>query len=47
VLGALSVCDELPQTCEVTRKELSLLDRLYKRTLWFWLAAAAIIVIIA
>lgn len=42
VLGALSVDDELEQTCEVTTKELGLLVRLYTRTLWFWLAFAAL-----
>ncbi len=46
VLGALSIDDDVTQTCEVTRKELSFLDRLYKRTLWFWLAATAMIVIL-
>ncbi len=45
VLGALSVDEELNQTCEVTRKELNLLDKLFRRTLWFWLAACAVIVI--
>lgn len=46
VLGALSVDDDLSQTCDVTRKELELLDSLFRRTLWFWLAAAAIVIII-
>lgn len=45
VLGALSVDDNLDQTCEVTRKELSLLDKLYLRTLWFWLGVAAIFIL--
>lgn len=40
-LGALSVSDEVKADCEVTRKELSLLTKLYTRTLWLWLALAA------
>ncbi len=47
VLGALSVDDDLTQTCEVTRKELSLLHKLFTRTLWFWLAAAALAALLA
>ncbi len=47
VLGALSVDDDVTQSCEVTRKELSLMDRLFRRTLWFWLGSAAIIIIIS
>jgi len=46
VLGALSVDDDLTQTCEVTRKELNLLTGLYTRTLWFWLAAASLLIIL-
>lgn len=46
VLGALSVDDELTQTCEVTRKELSLLNKLFTRTLWFWLAVAALLTLL-
>ncbi len=46
VLGALSVEENLTQSCEVTRKELSLMDRLYKRTLWFWLAVGAVLIIL-
>ncbi len=46
VQGALSVDEAVDQTCEVTRKELVLMDRLYLRTLWLWLAVAAIVVII-
>lgn len=46
VLGALSIDEELSQTCEVTRKELTLLDRLYRRTLWFWLAMCAVTIIL-
>lgn len=46
ILGALSVDESLTQSCEVTRKELGLLSRLYKRTLWFWLASAALIIIV-
>ncbi len=41
-LGALSVAEDVEQTCEVTRKELNLLSRLYARSLWFWLGTIAI-----
>lgn len=47
VLGALSVDDDTTQSCEITRKELSLMDKLYRRTLWFWLGASAIIIIVS
>ena len=47
ILGALSVDDDTVQTCDVTRKELDLLERLYTRTLWFWIAAASIIILFA
>ena len=40
-LGALSVSEELQADCEITRKELNLLTRLYTRTLWLWLVLAA------
>ena len=46
VLGALSVDDEVTQTCEVTRKELDLSRKLYKRTLWFWLAVISLLIIV-
>ena len=46
VLGALSVDDNLEQTCEVTQKELCLLVRLFTRTLWFWLAIVGAIVLV-
>lgn len=42
VLGALSVDDKLIQTCDVTRRELGLMDGLYRRTVWLWLALAAL-----
>ena len=42
VLGALSVSEDLAQSCEVTRKELNMVSRLYTRTLWFWLGAIAL-----
>lgn len=42
VLGALSVSDEQTLTCDITRKELNMISRLYTRTLWFWLAVIAI-----
>ncbi len=46
ILGALSVDDELDQTCDVTKKELGLLVRLYTRTLWFWLAITSLGIIL-
>lgn len=46
ILGALMVDDDVTQTCEVTRKELNLLNGLYTRTLWFWLATASILVLL-
>jgi AmpE protein len=46
ILGALSVDQDIAQTCDVTQRELSLLDRLYVRTLWFWLAMAAVLIIL-
>jgi AmpE protein len=42
VLGALSVDDELMQSCDCTQREISALKRLYTRTLWFWLTCLAI-----
>lgn len=45
IFGALSVEDDLEQTCEITRKELSLLSKLYQRTLWLWLAVASFVII--
>lgn len=41
VLGALSVDDNIVQTCAVTRNELDLMNRLYRRTLWLWLVLVA------
>jgi len=46
ILGALSVDEDLMQTCEVTRKELTLLTGLYTRTLWLWLATASSLIIL-
>ena len=46
ILGALSVSEELEPDCEITRKELSLMAKLYQRTLWFWVAAVSILVIL-
>ncbi len=45
ILGALSVGDDLEPDCEVTRKELTLMSKLYQRTIWFWLGAASFIII--
>lgn len=45
ILGALTISDDLNQTCEVTRKELNLLSKLYTRTLWLWLGVAAFILL--
>lgn len=42
ILGALSVDEELTQTCDVTRRELKALKRLFNRTLWLWLGIIAI-----
>lgn len=42
VLGALSVDDELVQSCDCTQREVAALRRLYARTLWFWVSALAI-----
>lgn len=42
VLGALSVDDELMQSCDCTQREINALKRLYTRTLWFWLSCMAI-----
>ena len=42
VLGALSVDDELMQSCDVTQREVAAVKRLYVRTLWFWLAVLAL-----
>lgn len=46
VFGALTVSDNLNQTCEITRKELSLISKLYTRTLWFWLGMVSIILLL-
>ena len=46
VFGALTVNDSLNQTYEVTRKELSLISKLYTRTLWFWLGMVSIILLL-
>lgn len=45
ILGALTVGDDVEPDCEITRKELTLLSKLYQRTLWLWLALASFIVI--
>jgi AmpE protein len=42
VLGALSVDDELMQSCDCTQREIAALKRLYARTLWFWISCLAI-----
>lgn len=42
VLGALSVDDELMQSCDCTQREIAALKRLYTRTLWFWITCLAI-----
>lgn len=46
VFGALTVSDSLNQTCEITRKELGLISKLYTRTLWFWLGMVSIILLL-
>jgi len=47
ILGALSVSEELEPDCDITRKELTLMSKLYQRTLWFWVAAVSFVVILA
>lgn len=42
VLGALSVDDELMQSCDCTQREITALKRLYTRTLWFWVTCVAL-----
>lgn len=42
VLGALSVDDELMQSCDCTQREIAALKRLYARTLWFWITCLAL-----
>jgi len=41
VLGALSVSDDIEQDCEITRKELTLMAKLYQRTLRLWIAGTS------
>ena len=43
VLGALSVDDELMQSCDCTQREIVALRSLYTRTLWMWVAIIAIL----
>lgn len=45
ILGALSVSEDLQPDCEITRKELTLMSKLYQRTLWFWMCVVSIVVI--
>ena len=45
ILGALSVSEDLQPDCEVTRKELTLMSKLYQRTLWFWMGSVSLIII--
>lgn len=45
ILGALAVNDELEPDCEITRKELTLMGKLFQRTLWFWLGLISLIII--
>jgi len=47
VRGALSVHEQVDLDCEVTRKELSLLHRLYSRSLWFWLGVLGLVILAA
>lgn len=42
ILGALAVDESVPQTQEITRRELEAIARLHSRTLWFWLGVIAI-----
>ena len=43
IIGALSANDVLPHSCEITRKELSMMVKLYQRSLWFWVAGVSFI----
>lgn len=45
ILGALSVNEDQQLDCEVTRKELTLMSKLYQRTLWFWMCILSLIII--
>lgn len=47
ILGALLVSDDVQADCEITRKELTLMSKLYQRSLWFWLAAISLVYLIA
>ncbi|WP_096085313.1 histidine kinase [Agaribacterium haliotis] len=42
ILGALAVSDDTIQDGEITRKELTLMSKLFQRSLWFWIAVAAL-----
>lgn len=46
VLGALSVDDEMMQSCDCTQREVTALKRLYARTLWFWVGALALMTLL-
>lgn len=46
VLGALSVDDELMQSCDCTPREIAALKRLYARTLWFWVGGLALVTLL-
>lgn len=46
VLGALSIDDELVQSCDCTHREIRALKKLYTRTLWFWVAVIALFTIL-
>lgn len=46
VLGALSVDDELVQSCDCTQREIAALKRLYARTLWFWMGCLALVTLL-
>lgn len=45
VIGALSIQDSQTSSAEITRQELCLLNKLYLRTLWFWLAGIAVLIL--
>ncbi|WP_054113346.1 regulatory signaling modulator protein AmpE [Marinagarivorans algicola] len=44
--GALAVDHDIPQTQEITRRELEALQQLQTRTLWFWVGCIAIVFIL-
>lgn len=46
VLGALSVDNATAPTCAVTRRELTAMQQLLERSLWFWLVVLAVLTLV-